>query len=204
MLLKIKVFLYHLYFAILVNMIVICFFKKIGRQKNDKVECDIIPKTNEEFLSVTFGCIRFIKSYGFLASGLDSSVRTLVDNSKKTLKNLKEEIVDNDEILNIVNKIAEDDRTINDMKEDYPEEIKSLEEALLDYMGENDLKILKTGFPNKWKYLTKKLAYPYEYFNSIDDSQKLVDNLKKEDFFSKLKNKCPDDEEIERTKEFIE
>ena len=70
-------------------------------------------------------------------------------------------------------------------------------------MGENDLKILKTGFPDKWKHLTKKLAYPYEYFNSVEDYQKPVDNLKKEHFFSKLKNKCPDDEEIERTKEII-
>ena len=65
------------------------------------------------------------------------------------------------------------------------------------------LKILKTGFADKWKYLTKKLAYPYECFNSIDDYQKPVDNLEKKDFFSKLKNKCPDDEEIERTKEII-
>ena len=105
--------------------------------------------------------------------------------------------------MKIVNKKVEDDRTINDLKNDYPEEIKNLEEALLDYMRENDLKILKTGFPNKWKYLTKKLAYPYEYFNSIDDYQKPVDKLKREDFFSKLKNKCPDDEEIERTKEYI-
>ena len=70
-------------------------------------------------------------------------------------------------------------------------------------MGENDLKILKTGFPDKWKYLTKKLAYPYEFFNCIEDYQKPVDNLKKEDFFSKLKNKCPADEEIERTKKII-
>ena len=31
--------------------------------------------------------------------------------------------------------------------------------------------------------------------------KKLVDNLKKKDFFRKLKNKCPDDEEIERTKD---
>ena len=66
-------------------------------------------------------------------------------------------------------------------------------------MGENDPKILKKGLADKWKYLTKKLAYPYEYFNSIDDYQKPVDNLKKEHFFSTLKNKCPDDEEIERT-----
>ena len=89
------------------------------------------------------------------------------------------------------------------MKKYYPEEIENLEEALLDYIGENDLKILKTGFPDKWKYLTEKLAYPYEFFNSIDDYQKPVDDLKKEHFFSKLKNKCPDDEEIEGTKEII-
>ena len=70
-------------------------------------------------------------------------------------------------------------------------------------MGENDLKILKTGFPDKWKYLTKKLAYPYEFFNCTEDYRKPVNNLKNEEFFSKLKNKCPDDEEIERTKEII-
>ena len=71
-------------------------------------------------------------------------------------------------------------------------------------MGENDLKILKRGFPDKWKYFTKKLAYPYEYFNCIDDYQKPVNNLKKEHFFSKLKNKCPDNEEIQRTMDIIE
>ena len=70
-------------------------------------------------------------------------------------------------------------------------------------MGENDPNNLKTEFPEKRKYLTKKLAYPYEYFNCIEDYQKPVDNLKKEDFFSKLKNDCPSDEEIERTKEII-
>ena len=179
------------------------FFKKLVDKKKDKVDFDVIPKTNEEYISVTYGCIRFIDSYRFLSSGLDSLIKTLVDNSNKTLKNLKEEIVDNDEILNIVNKTVEDDRTINDLKKDYPEEIKTLEEALLNCIGEKDLKILKTGFPDRWKYLTKKLAYPYEYFNSIDDYQKPVDNLKKEYFFSKLKNKCPDDDEIERTMDII-
>ena len=39
--------------------------------------------------------------------------------------------------------------------------------------------------------------------SSINDYQKPVNNLKKEDFFSKLKNGYPDDEEIERTKEII-
>ena len=156
------------------------FFKKLVDKKNDKVKFDIIPKTNEEYISVTYGCIRFIDSHRFLSSGLDSLVKTLVDNSHQTLKNLKEEIVNNDEISNIINKIVEDDRTIDDLKKDYPEEIKNLEEALLDYMGGNDLKILKTGFPDKWKYLTKKLAYPYEYFNSIDDYQQPVNKLRKD------------------------
>ena len=67
-------------------------------------------------------------------------------------------------------------------------------------MGENDLKILKTEFPDRWKYSTKKLAYPYEVFNCFDDYQKPVDNLKEEDCFSKPKSDYSDDEEIERTK----
>ena len=89
------------------------------------------------------------------------------------------------------------------MKKNYPDEIEKLAEALLDYVGENDLKKLKTGFPDKRKYLTKKSAYPYDHFNSLDDYQKPVDNLKNEDFFSKLKNDFPSDEEIERLEENI-
>ena len=191
------------------------FFKKLVDKKKDKVDFDIIPKTNEEYISVTYGCIRFIDSYIFQSSSLDSLVKALVDNSDKRLKDFKEEIFDNDEILDIVSKIEEnhteeilnleeDDRTIKNLKKYYPEEIEILEEALLNYMGENDLKILKRGFPDKWKYLTKKLACPYEFFNSIDDYLKPVTNLKKEQFFSKLKNKCPDDEEIKRTMTIID
>ena len=86
---------------------------------------------------------------------MDSLVKTLVDNNHKTLKNLKKEIVDNDEILNIINEIREEDRTNKYLKKYYPDKIDELEEALLNYMGENDLKILKTGFPDKWSFLTK-------------------------------------------------
>ena len=62
---------------------------------------------------------------------------------------------------------------------------------------------MKTEFPGKWKYLTKKLANPYDFFNCIEDYQKSVDYLKKEDFFRKSKIKRPDAEEIERTREII-
>ena len=93
------------------------FFKKLVDKKKDKVDFDIIPKTNEEYISVTYGCIRFIDSYRFLSSGLDSLIKTLVDNSNKTLGDLKKEIVDNDYILNIVTVIGEYNRTNKRFKE---------------------------------------------------------------------------------------
>ena len=102
MLHKNKVILSHSYFIILVTMIVICFFKKLFDEKNDKVKFKVIPKTNEEYISVTCGCKRFVDSYRFLSSCLDTLVKTIVDNSQKTLRNLKQEFVDNDEILNTV------------------------------------------------------------------------------------------------------
>ena len=90
---------------------------------------DIIPKTKEDYISVTYGCIRLIDSYRFSSSSLDSLVKTLVDNSNETLKKLKNEIVDNDEILDIVNEVTEDDKTIKDLEKDYPDKNKILEEA---------------------------------------------------------------------------
>ena len=63
------------------------FFRKLVDLKNDKVKFDIIPKTNDEYICVTYGCIRFTDSFRFLSSSLDSLVKTLVDNSHKTLKN---------------------------------------------------------------------------------------------------------------------
>ena len=120
------------------------FFKRLVDLNKDKVKFEIIPKTNEEYISVKYGCIRFIDIYRFLSESLD-----------KLVKNL----------------------------------------------NEDDFKILKKEFLDKWHYLNKKLAYPYQYFNSIDDYKKPVNDLKKEDFFSKLKNDYPDDDEIERTRE---
>ena len=122
------------------------FFKKLVDLNKDKVKFKIIPKTNEEYISNKYGCIRFIDSYRFLSESLDKLVKIL---------------------------------------------------------DEDDFKILKKEFPEKWQYLNKKIAYPYQYFNSIDDYKKPVNGLKREDFFSKLKNDYPDDDEIERTKEII-
>ena len=59
------------------------FFKKLIDKKNDKVKFDNVSKLNEEYISMTYGCIRFIDSNRFLSSSLDSIVETLVDNSQK-------------------------------------------------------------------------------------------------------------------------
>ena len=65
------------------------FFIKLVDKNIDKVNLDIIPNTNEEHISVSYGCITFIGSYRFLSSSLDSLVKTLVDNSHKALKDFK-------------------------------------------------------------------------------------------------------------------
>ena len=62
---------------------------------------------------------------------------------------MAKKIVVIDEILKLIKEIGEEDRTIECLKKDYPTEIEKLEEVLLNYIGENDLKLLKTEFPDK-------------------------------------------------------
>ena len=53
------------------------FFRKLVDKKNDKVQLNVISKTKEEYISVNYGCIRFIDSYRFLSSSLDSLFKKL-------------------------------------------------------------------------------------------------------------------------------
>ena len=55
------------------------FFKKLVDKKNDRVKFDIIPKTDEEFISVTYGCIRFTDSFRYLSTNLDGLVKKLIE-----------------------------------------------------------------------------------------------------------------------------
>ena len=71
-------------------------------------------------------------------------------------------------------KKGEKGKTIEDLNKDNPNEIGELVEASFICMGENDLKIFKTEFPDKWKKLTKELEYPYEFFNCIEEYQNLL------------------------------
>ena len=62
------------------------FFKRLVDLKKDKVKFKIIPKTNEEYITVKYGCIRFIDSYRFLSESLDKLVKNLDVDDFKILK----------------------------------------------------------------------------------------------------------------------
>ena len=53
------------------------FFETLFDIKPDTVPLHVIPKTNEEYISFSFGCIRFIDSYRFLPSNSDGLVDEL-------------------------------------------------------------------------------------------------------------------------------
>ena len=65
------------------------FFEKQVDKRKDIEKSDIILKTDEGYILVTYGCIRFIATSRFLSSSLDSFVKTIVDNKHKALENLK-------------------------------------------------------------------------------------------------------------------
>ena len=50
------------------------FLEKLVDFKNNLKKFDVIPKTNEIYISVTYGCITFVGSYRLLLSNLDSLV----------------------------------------------------------------------------------------------------------------------------------
>ena len=53
------------------------FFNRLVDLKNYKVKFKIILTANEWYVSVTYGCIRFIDSCSFLSSSLDNLVKSL-------------------------------------------------------------------------------------------------------------------------------
>ena len=119
------------------------FFKTLIDKKPENKNFSVIPKANEEYVSVNHGCLKFIDSYRFLQSSLDELVKTL---------------------------------------------------------NEEDFKILKKEFPDNWELLNKKLAYPYEYFKNLEEYNKDISTLTKQDYFSKLKNDYPNDIENRKDK----
>ena len=79
-------------------------------------------------------------------------------------------------------------------------------EKMRESLNDRDYIHLKQQFPNHWMLLKKKLAYPYEFFKTLEDYEKPIEKFLKsgkEAYFSKVKNECHDQEEIDRTNEII-
>ena len=62
MLLSNKVMLFHSYFTKISIYDCHTFFKRLVDLKNNELKFEILPKTNEEIISVSYVCIRFINS----------------------------------------------------------------------------------------------------------------------------------------------
>ena len=62
------------------------FFKKFIEKNKEKVKFTHLPETNEGYISVTYGCIRFMDSYRFLARCLVDLVKTLDNDDFGVLK----------------------------------------------------------------------------------------------------------------------
>ena len=78
----------------------------------------------------------------------------------------------------LISKCRYKNEVIEGLKKDFAGEIKFLK-ASTTYISEIYHTIFKAEFAEKWKSQYKKSACPYECFNSIDDYQKPVNNLKK-------------------------
>ena len=69
--------------------------------------------------------------------------------------------------INFVNEretlISEDkyNDSIEGLKNDNPVETEKLEEALKIYISENELRLLKAEFPDKWNYLSEKISLSF-------------------------------------------
>ena len=125
------------------------FFNELINSMPDKFNMKIIPKNNEEYMSLTYGCIKFLDSIRFLTASMEKLTESLKD---------------------------------------------------VDYIH------LKKYFPDHWILLKNKLAYPYEFYKTLEDYEKPVDILLEagsKAYFSKTANKIPDHKEIDRTNQTI-
>ena len=68
------------------------FFKNLIDKKKHEVKLNNFPKRNEDYKTVTYGCIQFLDSFEILSSSLVLLVKTLVDIKHKTVRNLKKNL----------------------------------------------------------------------------------------------------------------
>ena len=107
-------------------------FNDLFNSKVDKIELSVIPSTNEQYICVKYGCVKFLDSLRFKQNILEKLTESLSDQ---------------------------------------------------DYIH------LKQHFPNHWMLIRKKLAYPFQFYKTLEHYEKPIEDLiksGKEDYFSKV------------------
>ena len=109
------------------------FFNELIISKVGKKKLSVIPRTNEEYMSVNYSCINFLDSMRFQTASLEKLTESLKDD---------------------------------------------------DYIQ------FKKHFPNHWLLFKNKLAYPYEFYKTLEDYERSIDDILKagnEAYFKKNK-----------------
>ena len=125
------------------------FFKELIDIQNELSRVNVVPETKEKYLSVTYGCVKFLDSMQFLNGKLDDHAENLSDDA---------------------------------------------------------FVYLKQHFGQHWRLFKEKISYSYEYFKTIEDYEKPIEELQilgKEAYYSKLDNYYPEKTEIDRTNHII-
>ena len=86
--------------------------------KEDKVKLDIFPRTNENYISVSYDCIQSNDGYRLSHSTLDWLVKTIIGNSHAMPKNMEKEISDDDNTIKVV--IERETLIIKDRYKNHP------------------------------------------------------------------------------------
>ena len=101
------------------------FFKTLIDKKPDNVNLTVIPKTNEDYISVNYGCLRFVDSYRFKQESLDKLAETL---QEEDFNILKVEFGDNWQLIN--KKLAYPYENFKSL-EDYKKDISNLSKKII-------------------------------------------------------------------------
>ena len=111
-----------------------------------------------------------------------------------------------DEKIHIIPHTNEKFMSFNYGKLKFLDSLKFLQHSLdecAQSLKDKDFIFLKKEFGDNYHLFTKKIAYSYDYFETLEDYEKDINLLKDDDYYSRLNCSIPDKIEIDRTKEII-
>ena len=127
----------------------------------------VIPKNNQEYTSVLYGCIQFLDSSQFLSKGFDKIFISFAEIKHDVPKNVEKEFVDNESVKSKAKELEffeSKDKYKNGSVEKLNTKIPRWNRKIKSYYtwssevlsGSSLIKILKIEFVEIWKTLCEK------------------------------------------------